>query len=158
MVSMICHCLGNVEDNIKGRQMPVHYSYKDGRFISVSSPVGTQFSQAVGVAMASRYKDLDEVTITWIGDGASAEGDYHYPLNFAGVFKAPVILNVVNNQWAISTHANFATGGASSPRGGCRTGCPRLGSTVTTFSLCTRSPSGPGSALPRAPGRLTSRC
>ncbi len=111
MVSMICHCIGNIEDNIKGRQMPVHYSYREGRFISISSPVGTQFSQAVGVAMASQYKGLDEVTITWIGDGASAEGDYHYALNFASIYKAPVILNVVNNQWAISTHANFATGG-----------------------------------------------
>ena len=110
MVSMICHCIGNEEDNIKGRQMPVHYSYREGRFISVSSPVGTQFSQAVGVALASKYKDLDEVTITWIGDGASAEGDYHYALTFASVYNAPVILNVVNNQWAISTHANFASG------------------------------------------------
>ena len=62
------------------------------------------------MALASNYKGLDEVTITWIGDGASAEGDYHYALNFASVFNAPVILNVVNNQWAISTHANFATG------------------------------------------------
>ena len=110
MVSMICHCIGNVEDNIKGRQMPVHYSYKEGRFISISSPVGTQFSQAVGVAMASQYKGLDEATITWIGDGASAEGDYHYALNFASVFKPPVILNIVNNQWAISTHRNIASG------------------------------------------------
>ena len=113
MVSMICHCIGNEEDNIKGRQMPVHYSYREGRFISISSPVGTQFSQAVGVSLASSYKGLDEVTITWIGDGASAEGDYHYALNFASVFNAPVILNLVNNQWAISTHANFATGTGS---------------------------------------------
>tara|TARA_B100000131_G_scaffold94330_2_gene91304 strand:- start:1732 stop:2964 length:1233 start_codon:yes stop_codon:yes gene_type:complete len=110
MVSMICHCIGNEEDNIKGRQMPVHYSFREGRFISISSPVGTQFSQAVGVALASKYKDQDEVTITWIGDGASAEGDYHYALTFASIYDAPVILNVVNNQWAISTHANFATG------------------------------------------------
>ena len=51
MVSMICHCIGNEQDNIKGRQMPVHYSYREGRFISVSSPVGTQFSQAVGVCL-----------------------------------------------------------------------------------------------------------
>ncbi|MDP6328933.1 MAG: thiamine pyrophosphate-dependent dehydrogenase E1 component subunit alpha, partial [Candidatus Thalassarchaeaceae archaeon] len=109
MVSMICHCIGNEEDNVKGRQMPVHYTYREGRYISVSSPVGTQFSQAVGVALASKYKQLDEVTITWIGDGASAEGDYHYALNFASIFKAPVILNVVNNQWAISTHSNFAS-------------------------------------------------
>ncbi|MBN28480.1 MAG: 3-methyl-2-oxobutanoate dehydrogenase (2-methylpropanoyl-transferring) subunit alpha [Euryarchaeota archaeon] len=118
MVSMICHCIGNEEDNIKGRQMPVHYSYREGRFISISSPVGTQFSQAVGVSLASSYKGLDEVTITWIGDGASAEGDYHYALNFASVFNAPVILNLVNNQWAISTHANFATGmGSFASRG-----------------------------------------
>ena len=118
MVSMICHCIGNEEDNIKGRQMPVHYSYREGRFISVSSPVGTQFSQAVGVSLASSYKGLDEVTITWIGDGASAEGDYHYALNFASVFNAPVILNLVNNQWAISTHSNFATGmGSFASRG-----------------------------------------
>ncbi len=110
MVSMICHCIGNEEDNVKGRQMPVHYTYREGRYISVSSPVGTQFSQAVGVALASKYKELDEITITWIGDGASAEGDYHYALNFASIFKAPVILNVVNNQWAISTHSNFASG------------------------------------------------
>ena len=110
MVSMIRHCIGNEEDNVKGRQMPVHYTYREGRYISVSSPVGTQFSQAIGVALASKYKELDEVTITWIGDGASAEGDYHYALNFASIFKAPVILNVVNNQWAISTHSNFASG------------------------------------------------
>ena len=126
MVSMICHCIGNEEDNIKGRQMPVHYSYRDGRFISVSSPVGTQFSQAVGVSLASSYKGLDEVTITWIGDGASAEGDYHYALNFASVFNAPVILNLVNNQWAISTHANFASGMGSFASRGIPFGLPSI--------------------------------
>ena len=111
MVSMICHCIGNTEDNVRGRQMPVHYTYKEGRFISISSPVGTQFSQAVGVAMASAYQQKDEVCISWLGDGTSAQGDYHYALNFASTFKPPVILNVVNNQWAISTHANLATVG-----------------------------------------------
>ncbi len=124
MVSMICHCIGNELDNIKGRQMPVHYSYKEGRFISISSPVGTQFSQAVGVAMASAYKKKDEVTITWMGDGTSAQGDYHYGLNFASVFKPPLILNVVNNQWAISTHSNLATGGANFASRGLAYGIP----------------------------------
>jgi 2-oxoisovalerate dehydrogenase E1 component alpha subunit len=113
MVSMICHCIGNIEDNISGRQMPVHYSWREGHFISISSPVGTQFSQAVGVAMASAYKGDDQATITWLGDGTSAQGDFHYGLNFASVFKPPIILNVVNNQWAISTHANNATGGST---------------------------------------------
>ena len=66
---------------------------------------------AVGVAMASAYKGLDEACITWLGDGGISQGDYHYALNFASTFKPPVILNVVNNQWAISTHQNLATGG-----------------------------------------------
>ena len=126
MVSMICHCIGNTEDNIRGRQMPVHYSWKEGHFISISSPVGTQFSQAVGVAMASAYKGDDQATITWLGDGTSAQGDYHYGLNFASVFKPPVILNVVNNQWAISTHRNLATGGENFAARGLAYGIPSL--------------------------------
>ena len=93
---------------------------------SRSSPVGTQFPQAVGIAMASAYKGEDEVTITWLGDGTSAQGDYHYALNFAGVFRPPVILNVVNNQWAISTHANIATGGPTFAARGLAYGIPCL--------------------------------
>ena len=126
MVSMINHCIGNVEDNVKGRQMPVHYTYRDGHFISISSPVGTQFSQAVGVAMASAYKGEDQVTLTWIGDGSSSQGDYHYAVNFAGVFKAPVILCVVNNQWAISTHKNIATAGKNFASRGLPYGLPSI--------------------------------
>jgi 2-oxoisovalerate dehydrogenase E1 component alpha subunit len=121
---MMNHCIGNEMDNIKGRQMPVHYSWREGRFISISSPVGTQFNQAVGVAMASAYKGDDEVTITWLGEGTSAQGDYHYGLNFASVFKPPVILNVVNNQYAISTHRNLATGGPTFAERGIPYGVP----------------------------------
>ena len=87
MVSMICHCIGNTEDNIRGRQMPVHYSWKEGNLVSISSPVGTQFPQAVGCAMASAYKGEDNVSISWLGDGTAAEGDFHYALNFASIFK-----------------------------------------------------------------------
>jgi 2-oxoisovalerate dehydrogenase E1 component alpha subunit len=126
MVSMICHCIGNSKDNIGGRQMPVHYSYREGHFISISSPVGTQFSQAVGVAMASAYKGDDQVTISWLGDGTSAQGDYHYALNFASVFKPPVILNVVNNQWAISTHQNIASGAQTFAARGLGYGLPSI--------------------------------
>ncbi len=124
MVSMINHCIGNEMDNVKGRQMPVHYTWREGRFISISSPVGTQFNQAVGVAMASAYKGDDEVTITWLGEGTSAQGDYHYGLNFASVYKPPVILNVVNNQYAISTHRNLATGGSTFAERGISYGIP----------------------------------
>lgn len=126
MVSMICHCIGNSKDNVGGRQMPVHYTYREGHFISISSPVGTQFSQAVGVGMASAYKGDDQVTITWLGDGTSAQGDYHYGLNFASVFKPPVILNVVNNQWAISTHQNIASGAQTFAARGLGYGLPSI--------------------------------
>jgi 2-oxoisovalerate dehydrogenase E1 component alpha subunit len=63
--------------------------------------------------MASAYKGEDNVSISWIGDGTAAEGDFHHAINFASVYQAPVILNVVNNQWAISTHKNISSGGAT---------------------------------------------
>jgi len=113
LLQMMCQCIGNQHDHTKGRQMPVHYSWKKGRIFSVSSPVGTQFSQAVGAAMATAYRGQHDVTSTWIGEGTAAQGDFHYGLNFASVYRPPVVLNVVNNQWAISTHRNVATGGAT---------------------------------------------
>ena len=109
MVSMICHCIGNTEDNVKGRQMPVHYTWKEGRFISISS-VGTQFPQAVGVAMANAYKGLDEGQYCLRYTEPVLKATI-ITLSISQAFKPPVILNVVNNQWAISTHKNLATGG-----------------------------------------------
>ena len=113
MVDMISHCITNSNDNVKGRQMPVHYSWKEGNFVSISSPVGTQFPQAVGAAMAFAYRGEDSIACSWLGEGTSAQGDFHYGLNFASVYRAPCVLVVVNNQWAISTHRNLAHGGPS---------------------------------------------
>ena len=113
VLSMMCQCIGNRFDNAKGRQMPVHYSWRAGNVVSISSPVGTQFPQAVGAAMAFAYRGERRVVGAWIGDGTSAQGDFHYALNFASVFKPPCVLHVVDNQWAISTHRNQATGGAT---------------------------------------------
>ena len=53
-------------------------------------------------------KGDDKVASAWIGDGASAESDFHTGLTFAHVYRAPVIINVVNNQWAISSFSGFA--------------------------------------------------
>ena len=75
---MISHCITNSNDNVKGRQMPVHYSWKEGNFVSISSPVGTQFPQAVGAAMAFAYRGEDSIACTWLGEGTSAQGDFHY--------------------------------------------------------------------------------
>ena len=113
MVAMMCQSIGNACDNAKGRQMPVHYSWRAGNVVSISSPVGTQFPQAVGAAMAFAYRGERRVVGTWIGDGTAAQGDFHHALNFASVFRPPCVLHVVDNQWAISTHRNLATGGAT---------------------------------------------
>lgn len=113
MVTIICQSIGNIGDNAAGRQMPVHYSWRAGNVVSISSPVGTQFPQAVGAAMAFAYRGERHVVGTWIGDGTAAQGDFHHALNFASVFRPPCVLHVVDNQWAISTHRNIATGGAT---------------------------------------------
>jgi 2-oxoisovalerate dehydrogenase E1 component alpha subunit len=113
MVAMVGQCIGNVCDNAKGRQMPVHYSWRAGNVVSISSPVGTQFPQAVGAAIAFAYRGERRVVGAWVGDGTAAQGDFHHALNFASVFRPPCVLHVVDNQWAISTHRNIATGGAT---------------------------------------------
>ncbi|GGK08976.1 3-methyl-2-oxobutanoate dehydrogenase (2-methylpropanoyl-transferring) subunit alpha [Pseudomonas matsuisoli] len=107
---MICQLLSNENDPLKGRQLPVMYSYRDLGFFSISGNLGTQYIQAVGWAMASAIKGDTRIAAGWIGDGATAEGDFHAALTFAHVYCAPVILNIVNNQWAISTFQAIAGG------------------------------------------------
>jgi 2-oxoisovalerate dehydrogenase E1 component alpha subunit len=110
IVDMMCQVYSNSADRLKGRQMPVMYSSRKAGFFSISGNLGTQFSQAVGWAMASAYKRDHRIAAGWIGDGATAEADFHYALTFAAVYHAPVILNVVNNQWAISCYQGIAGG------------------------------------------------
>ncbi|MFO1050733.1 MAG: pyruvate dehydrogenase (acetyl-transferring) E1 component subunit alpha [Planctomycetota bacterium] len=93
---------GNDGDICKGRQMPVHYSFRQANFVSISSPIGTQISQAAGAGMAARIRGDDTVFMTFFGDGGTSSNDFHCGLNFAGVFKAPVVFVCENNQWAIS--------------------------------------------------------
>ena len=113
MVEMICQLMSNSHDPLKGRQLPVMYSYKRAGFFSISGNLATQFIQAVGWGMASAIKGDTRIASAWIGDGATAEADFHTALTFAHVYRAPVILNVVNNQWAISTFQAIAGGEAT---------------------------------------------
>jgi 2-oxoisovalerate dehydrogenase E1 component alpha subunit len=110
LVEMICQLFNNSRDRLKGRQLPIMYSVPELGFFSISGNLGTQFPQAVGWAMASAYKKDTRIAASWVGDGTTAEGDFHYALTFASVYHAPVILNVVNNQWAISSFQGFAGG------------------------------------------------
>jgi 2-oxoisovalerate dehydrogenase E1 component alpha subunit len=110
MVDMICQLMSNERDPLKGRQLPVMYSVKKAGFFSISGNLGTQYIQAVGWGMASAIKGDTKIASAWIGDGATAEADFDTALTFAHVYRAPVILNVVNNQWAISTFQAIAGG------------------------------------------------
>jgi 2-oxoisovalerate dehydrogenase E1 component alpha subunit len=110
LVDMMNQIYSNEKDPVKGRQLPIMYSSKANGFFTISGNLGTQFPQAVGWAMASAYKGDDRIAASWVGDGTTAEGDFHYACTFASIYRAPVILNIVNNQWAISSFAGMAGG------------------------------------------------
>ena len=110
LVDMMCQCLSNTRDMCKGRQLPIMYHSKKGNVFSISGNLATQYPHAVGWAMASAIKGEDHIAAAWLGDGSTAEADFHHALTFAAVYQAPVILNVVNNQWAISTFQGTAGG------------------------------------------------
>jgi pyruvate dehydrogenase E1 component alpha subunit len=103
---------GNSEDPVKGRQMPVHHSARWANYVSISSPVGTQIPQAVGMAWAAKISKKDDVAVTYFGEGTSSTGQFHVGMNFAGVFKAPCIFICRNNGWAISTGKERQTASA----------------------------------------------
>jgi pyruvate dehydrogenase E1 component alpha subunit len=102
MLRMVNQCFGNSADEIKGRQMPVHYSFRDINFFSISSPLGTQIVQAAGAAYGMKVKGTKQVAMTSFGDGSSSEIDFHSGMNLAAVTKSPCIFMLENNQWAIS--------------------------------------------------------
>lgn len=110
VVDMICQILSNARDPLRGRQLPIMYSSKKHGFFTISGNLGTQYIHAVGWAMASAIKGDTKIAAAWIGDGSTAESDFHAALVNASVYKPPVVLNIVNNQWAISSFQGLAGG------------------------------------------------
>lgn len=110
LADMINQIFSNAKDPLKGRQLPILFSARDYGFYSLSGNVGSRFGHAVGWAMASAYKQDDRIALAYIGEGTTAEGDFHEALTFASVYHAPCILCVTNNQWAISSYAGIAGG------------------------------------------------
>ena len=105
---MMCQIYSNAGDRLKGRQMPIMYSAREAGFFSISGNLATQYPQAVGFAMASAASGDTRIAAAWCGEGSTAEGDFHSACTFAAVYRAPVIMNVINNQWAISSFSGFA--------------------------------------------------
>ena len=108
LVDMMNQIYSNTGDKLQGKQLPIMYSEKRFSFFSISGNLATQYPQAVGWAMASAAKGDTRISAVWCGEGSTAEGDFHSACTFASVYRAPVILNVVNNQWAISSFSGFA--------------------------------------------------
>ena len=108
LTEMMCQIYSNKGDKLKGRQLPIMYSDKAHGFFSISGNLATQFPQAVGWAMGAAIKGDSRIAMGWVGDGATAEGDFHSAMTFAAVYNVPVVLAVVNNQWAISSFSGIA--------------------------------------------------
>lgn len=146
---------GNADDVVKGRQMPDHYTGKPYHYGSVSSPIGTQITQAVGFAWAAKMKGENIAVGTYFGDGATSSNEFHTGMNFAGVFKTPTIMLCRNNRWAISVpserqtaSANFAQKGiAYGVRGVRCDGNDALATYETVRQAVARAKNGEGSTL-----------
>ena len=102
LTELIAQFFGNAEDVIHGRQMPCHYVYRAGNFMSISSVVGSQIPLAVGAGWAARIRKDPIACLVYFGDGGTSTADFHAGMNFGGVFRAPVVFLCNNNQWAIS--------------------------------------------------------
>jgi 2-oxoisovalerate dehydrogenase E1 component alpha subunit len=108
MIDLVNQIFSNANDPLRGRQLPVLYSAREYGFYSLAGNLGSRLGHAVGWAMAAAYKRTDRIALGFIGEGTTAEGDFHEALTFASVYRAPAILGITNNQWAISSYSGIA--------------------------------------------------
>ncbi len=111
--AFIAQVFGSSLDVNKGRQMPNHMGYRDANFVSPGSPVGVQIPHAVGAAWAMKLRKEPNACIVYFGDGATSGSDFHFSMNFAGVYKVPCVFLCKNNQWAISLPVSRQTASMS---------------------------------------------
>jgi pyruvate dehydrogenase E1 component alpha subunit len=109
LVEYASHLFATDLDPARGRQMPCHPTARPVRYVSMSSVIGTQISQAVGAAYAIKHKRAPGVSIAFFGDGATSANDFHSGLNFAAVWQVPIVFCCTNNQWAISNPVSKQT-------------------------------------------------
>ncbi|MDG6995350.1 MAG: pyruvate dehydrogenase (acetyl-transferring) E1 component subunit alpha [Nitrososphaerota archaeon] len=109
LTKLFAHLMGNKEDLMMGRQMPNHWGFKEFNFVSIASTIAAHLPVAVGVAMAIKMRRENKIVMSWHGEGATSEGDFHAAYNFAGVYKAPIVFICENNGWAISLPSSRQT-------------------------------------------------
>jgi pyruvate dehydrogenase E1 component alpha subunit len=139
--SYMDNMFGNANDPAKGRQMPDHYTWRKDNFGSVSSPIGTQITQAVGFSWAAKMKKDELAVLVYFGDGATSSSEFHNGMNFAGVFKTPTIFFCRNNGWAISVPTDRQTASDNIAQKGIAYGVKALrcdGNDMFAVIACTR--------------------
>ncbi len=99
---VLAQLFGNSNDLLKGRQMSNSWSNKQLNDVTTAAPIGAYLPVAVGLAMGSKLKKKNIAVLTFMGDGATSSSDFHVAMNFAGVYKAPIVFVCRNNGWAIS--------------------------------------------------------
>ena len=109
----LAQVFGTALDETKGRQMPSHPASRSVNQVSWGSCIGTQLPQAVGAALAAKLRGDKTVMLAAMGDGATSSADFHTAMNFAGVFKVPVVFLCQNNHWAISISTKGQTASES---------------------------------------------
>jgi 2-oxoisovalerate dehydrogenase E1 component alpha subunit len=120
----IDNMFGNANDPALGRQMPDHYCYRKAKVTSISSPIGTQITQAVGFGWGAKLKKDDLVTLVYFGEGATSSNEFHNGLNFGGVYRTPTVFFCRNNGWAISVPTERQTASRSFAEKGVAYGVP----------------------------------
>jgi pyruvate dehydrogenase E1 component alpha subunit len=122
----LAQVFGNANDLTHGRQMPCHSGSRASHHVVMSSCVSSQLPHATGLAMAAKISGDKAVALGYCGDGGTSEEDFHVALNFAAVFKAPVVIVCQNNQWAISTPLELQTASATIAQKGLAYGLPSV--------------------------------
>ncbi len=105
--------LGRKEDpNSGGRQMPGHFSSRRLNIVTASAPIGVQYPQATGSALAFKMRGEDGVVLASGGEASTSGGDWHEAMNFAGIHDLPVIFLIQNNIYAISVPSSLQVAGS----------------------------------------------
>ena len=109
--------LGKREDpNSGGRQMPGHFSARELNIVTASAPIGVQYPQATGSALAFKMRGEDGVVLASGGEASTSQGDWHEAMNFAGIHDLPVIFLIQNNVYAISVPEPLQVAGSIARR------------------------------------------
>jgi 2-oxoisovalerate dehydrogenase E1 component alpha subunit len=109
--------LGRKEDpNSGGRQMPGHFSSRELNIVTASAPIGVQYPQAAGTALAFKMRGEDGVVLASGGEASTSSGDWHEAMNMAGVHGLPLVFLIENNVYAISVPEKLQVAGSIAAR------------------------------------------